>query len=85
MASDRKDLQRAALTIAAALKPQHGDDNPIVPEGVSYTVILADYGEANTGNMAYASTANREDVVRMLREMADILETDTDGQHRRKD
>jgi len=37
-----------------------------MPEGVGFTLFLHDFGEG--GNLAYISTARREDVMEMLHE-----------------
>lgn len=45
-----------------------------LPEGVGFTLLMFDYGEK--GNLAYISSAKREDMVHTLREMADFMETE---------
>lgn len=49
-----------------------------IPNGYIFTLILASAndGVKNGNAMAYASSGHREDIVSMLREMADKLEID---------
>ncbi len=44
----------------------------VIPDGVGFAFILCDFG--NEGNMAYLSNGNREDMIKMLREMATKIE-----------
>lgn len=46
-----------------------------MPVGVGFTLIMFNYGI--DGSMAYASTAQRADMISTLREMADKLERDS--------
>lgn len=41
-----------------------------VPAGVGFTLFLSDYGEG--GNLAYVSTVDRADSIRVIREWLDV-------------
>lgn len=72
----RDELRRKELEgLTSALAQLVGSHTP---SGYVFTLILAsaDSGVKNGQAMAYASSGRREDVVSMLREMADKLDSD---------
>jgi hypothetical protein len=56
----------------------------MVPEGWGFTVLCFSFGDPFIENnfMNYVSNANREDMIRALRECADHLEKDPRSYHR---
>ena len=62
----RQEMEQLAAGIGKGLAKH-------VPDGLAFTFILADFGDG--GSMAYLSNAERADIVKMLREMADKLDT----------
>jgi hypothetical protein len=43
-----------------------------LPDGAGFALVLFDYGP--TGSTTYISSAQREDLVKLLRELAEVLE-----------
>ena len=62
---ERKNLEKACSEMADVIRAT-------LPEGVAFSLILADFGEQ--GNLAYCSNANREDMIKLLRETANKIE-----------
>jgi hypothetical protein len=66
----RLELQKLTAEIgnliAAALPARH----------IGFALVLFDFAGANDGSMAYAATGQREDLVKMFRELADKLDVD---------
>jgi hypothetical protein len=56
---DFPDLEQYARSLAMILKPN-------MPEGVGFTLFL--YGYFDDPRMAYISTADREDMIRLVKE-----------------
>ncbi len=48
-----------------------------IPDGTGYMLMLFDFGD--DGKIAYMSNANREDMVKILRQYADYLENNGKG------
>lgn len=63
----QEELIRIARQIADSVKSQ-------LPNGTGAIVLCFDYGEK--GNMAYMSTANREDCAELLKEFYGLLSAD---------
>lgn len=61
----RKELEASCASLGKTI-------GEVIPEGVGFAFILCDFGVE--GNMAYVSNGNREDMVKMLREMAMKIE-----------
>jgi len=59
MTTDRKQLEENSRDLADLIKPH-------LPPGTGFTLFLFDYGA--DGNLAYISTAPREDSIPMIRE-----------------
>lgn len=55
-------LEKQCRELADLLKPR-------VPAGVGFTLFLSDFG--SDGNLAYVSTVDRQDSIRMVREWLD--------------
>ena len=51
----------------------------LMPKGFGYTLAIYRYGEG--GELTYVSSGRREDVVKMLRELATVLEHRADAPH----
>lgn len=68
-----EELERKMQGIAGAVKP-------MVPEGCGFAVLVFHYGEG--GFMNWVSNAQRADMIKALREMADKLENDRRDFHR---
>lgn len=65
----RESLEELCHDLGSALKLD-------MPDGVGVALVLTyDFGEG--GNLAYVSTGNREDCIRMLRELTAHLESRT--------
>lgn len=60
----RQELERQCREIAEAI--QH-----LMPPGAGFALLLFDMGEE--GNMAYVSDARREDMLKALRELLQVL------------
>ena len=64
-----EQAETAARNMARRLKGE-------LPEGWGFVVVLANYGEATEeGLKTFLSTVQRADAVKLLREMADAIES----------
>ncbi len=59
--SDRASLERQAKKIGHRIARA-------LPKGVGFTLLVFDFGEAGTGNLAYLSNAQRSDMLKAMRE-----------------
>ena len=73
MRASLEEVERKMQGIAAAVKA-------LVPEGWGFAVLCFSYGE--NGFMNWVSNAQRDDMIKALREMADKLENDRRDFHR---
>ncbi len=64
-ALNREDLEKTCRGYADAFQD-------VVPEGVGFAIFLFDFGEK--GNTAYVSTADRKDMLKLLKEWIEIQE-----------
>ena len=62
---DREKLERTCADMAKVI-------GKCLPDGVAFAFMLADFGDK--GNTAYCSNAEREDMIRLLRETANRIE-----------
>ena len=78
MRATLEEAERSMQRIAKAVEP-------MVPKGFGFAVLVFSFGEK--GFMNWVSNAQRQDMVKALRECADKLETDRRDFHRteRKD
>lgn len=51
----------------------------VMPKGFGYTLAIYRYGEG--GELTYVSSGKRSDVVKLLRELATVLEHNADAPH----
>jgi hypothetical protein len=65
VSTEREQLESVCGGIAGVIKEA-------LPQGTGFALVLFDFGEA--GNTAYASTGERADTIKMLRELAGNLE-----------
>lgn len=63
MASDRKALEAGCRKLADQIQAQ-------LPPGVGMMLMLFDYGP--NGSLAYVSTAQRDDMIRVMLEWIDL-------------
>lgn len=63
----RKAITQRCLEIGQAIK------DALMGGRFGFALLMFDFGDS--GNLAYMSTGEREDMVTLLREMADRLET----------
>lgn len=68
----REKLNGLARAIDKGFNPQF----PSRPKTVGFVVLLFEFGEDPKGRCNYISNAEREDVIKLLREQADYFEED---------
>jgi hypothetical protein len=68
-------LERQCRSIAEALRP-------VMPAGIGFILFLSDYGER--GNVAYVSTIERDDVIKLLHEWLDREDANADAKSLRE-
>jgi GTPase len=65
VSTEREELESICADIGAVIRSA-------LPSGTGFALVLFDFGEK--GNMAYVSTGQRADTIRVLRELAGNLE-----------